>query len=367
MGSSAIEWTDATWNPARGCSRVSPGCERCYAERVAARFSGPRKPFEGFASFRYRTVTEEHRSETGHYISQTDHEMSLGARWTGRVELVPAMLDLPLRWKTPRRIFVNSMSDLFHERLTNEEIAAVFGVMAAALRHTFQILTKRAERMRDWFRWVEREAADDGPPPTVLVETCAANYVDLDQLGEAPWPLPNVHLGVSVETQEYADERIPFLLDTPAALRFLSVEPQLGPIDLTRVDAFKPPPWPASLAGEPKTYLDVLRGEGLRPSWTGVSIESHIDARIGWVIQGGESGPRSRPFDLAWARALRDQCAAAGVPYFFKQAGRVVVASSNGGTARQSSELNRIRSRKGGVLEELPEDLRVRQFPEARP
>jgi len=200
-----ISWTDATWNPVRGCSRVSEGCRNCYAERVAARFSGPGQPYEDLA----------------------DRERK-GSKWTGVVRLIPAHLADPLRWRRPRRIFVNSMSDLFHESLTNEEIAAVFGVMAAAPQHTFQVLTKRARRMREWFEWIGTANLDwlRTYAQRALDPTFTKRYVDRG----TTWPLPNVWIGVSVENQEAADERIPDLVRTPAAVRFLSCEPLLGPV-----------------------------------------------------------------------------------------------------------------------------------------
>lgn len=256
-----IEWTDATWNPVRGCSRVSPGCKHCYAERVAARFCGPGQPYEGLA---FRKVTVDGYGE--------DH---MEPRWTGEVRLIPEHLADPLRWKRPRRIFVNSMSDLFHEKLSNEEIAAVFGVMAAAPQHTFQVLTKRPEGMREFFRWMEGWGYSDYRLDGYLADGGA-------------WPLPNVWLGVSVENQHYADERIPILLDTPAAIRFVSAEPLLGPVDL------------------------------LYSAWNGAESLREM-AGIDWVIVGAESGPGARPMQEDWARSIRDQCAAAGVAFFLKQ------------------------------------------------
>lgn len=220
MNNTSISWTDRTWNPVRGCSRISPGCGGprgaggCYAEVIAARFSGPGQAFEGYAT----------RSP---------------AHWTGRVDLLPEKLAEPLRLRTPQRIFVNSTSDLFHEKLSDLDIAAVFGVMAAAPRHTFQILTKRAERMREWFR---------GGWRTVGSFREHAFYAARDrgvELPGDPWsrkwdgkaPPNNVWLGVSIEDQKTADERIPMLLQTPAALRFVSYEPALGPVDLANISA----------------------------------------------------------------------------------------------------------------------------------
>lgn len=235
---SAIHWTDATWNPVRGCSRVSAGCQNCYAERMAARFTAPDQWGHGYAE---RTPA--------------------GARWTGKVELIPEKLDQPLRWRKPRRIFVNSTSDLFHEDLSAGDIAAVFEVMAACPQHVFQILTKRADRMAAW---------------------CLAYH---------PRALRNVWLGVSVEHQEAVSDRLPALLRTPAAIRFASCEPLLGPLDLA-------------------------------PYLTGMD----------WIIDGGESGPGCRPASLDWFRSIRDQCEAAGVAYFHKQhGGRRMIDKAWGG------------------------------------
>ncbi|HKI18217.1 MAG TPA: phage Gp37/Gp68 family protein [Isosphaeraceae bacterium] len=209
--------------------------------------------------------------------------------WTGRVRETPEKLAEPLSWKKPRMVFVNSMSDLFDYEITPEYIEQIFGVMAYCSRHTFQVLTKRAESMSVWFsRWL---GSYDDP-----LTAC------LDRAGLAPgsprsWPLPNVWLGVSVEDQRRADERIPHLLRTPAAVRFLSVEPMLGPVDLER---------------------SVPCGYYCDPE---VGHVDHYPSLIGidWVIVGGESGPGHRPMNLDWARSIRDQCRAAGVPFFFKQ------------------------------------------------
>ena len=280
---SKIEWTDATWNPIRGCSRVSEGCRNCYAERVAARFSGPGMPYEGLIKF-------------GKPSSVRD------PRWSGEVRMVPEHLAAPLRWRRPRRVFVNSMSDLFHESLTNEQIAAVFGVMAATPRHTYQVLTKRTKRMRAWFEWARRDFTEQqrgiaSAPNTFRAMLDAAFEVlgqpskpVLDAAWRAHdddvWPLPNVWLGVSVENQAAADERIPELLATPAAVRWISAEPLLGPVDFA--------------AASPNAR----------------SLVEDLD----WIVAGCESGPGARPCDVAWLRSLRDQCKTAGVAFFLKQA-----------------------------------------------
>lgn len=276
---SAIEWTDDTWNPVRGCALVSAGCTNCYAMRQAHRFSGEGRPYEGLT-----------RLTSG------------GPVWTGAVRLVPEKLDAPLRWRKPRRVFVNSMSDLFHPGVPFEYVAAVFGVMAATPRHTYQVLTKRPERMAEWFAWY-----DDHRSPTrylhpEIIEHAAVTADRSHRLfraaneaaGKSVWPLPNVWLGVSVEDQATADERIPHLLDTPAVVRFLSCEPLLGPIDLERLD-------------DGSTY------------WTRPA--ERVERQIGWVIVGGESGHGARWMHPDWARGIRDQCIAAGVPFHFKQWG----------------------------------------------
>ena len=318
----SISWTDATWNPIRGCRRTAPagskqsGCGDptgggCYAERQAARFCGEGQAYEGLI-----TLTAN------------------GPRWSGKVKFVAEHLADPLRWRKPRRIFVDSMSDLFYEGFTNEQIAAVFGVMAAAPQHTFQVLTKRADRMRDWFAWFA--TAGDSPGEVLagsleqlakLDDATDPRFVDEEWLvglinvvngvlewrntprpsagsGVPRWPLPNVWPGVSVENQAAANERIPLLLDTPAAIRFLSCEPLLEPVSLTHLRGAGNGTWRDALSGRLHTGPAVLVDE----------------VRVDWVIVGCESGPGARPADVAWFRSLRDQCAAAGVPFFLKQA-----------------------------------------------
>jgi protein gp37 len=234
---SAIEWTDATWNPVTGCTKVSPGCKNCYAERLAARLQamGNRRYRNGFA-----------------------------------VTLHPDQLALPVRWSQPRQIFVNSMSDLYHEAVPEEYIRRVFDVMVRADWHVFQILTKRAERL-------------------------------LELAPRLPWP-PNVWQGVSVENTRYC-WRIEHLQQVPAAVRFISVEPLLGPI--------------------PNLPLEGIH----------------------WVIVGGESGPSHRPMNPSWVREIRDHCLTAGVPFFFKQwGGRTPKAGGrnlDGRTWEETPELRR--------------------------
>jgi protein gp37 len=321
-----IEWTDSTWNPVRGCSRVSAGCENCYAERVAARFSGEGAPYEGLAR-----------------IGKN------GPRWTGKVRMVPGHLADPLRWKRGRKVFVNSMSDLFHEALTNDQIAVVFGVMAATPQHTFQVLTKRAERMRDWFQWISVAAK-----PGAWCANIANKVIPgLRQRGDFDeWPLHNVWLGVSAEDQATANERIPLLLETPAAVRFVSYEPALGPLDL-----FGTPEDPG--VGFAKKSVHSADGPH-GPSEHDVELTP-----VDWVIVGGESGHGARPFDLAWARSIVEQCKAAGAACFFKQAGARPFEGDEGqrcdGEPHEWAWL-KLRDRKGGDLSELPGEW-PREFP----
>ncbi|BDU72935.1 DUF5131 family protein [Mesoterricola silvestris] len=266
-----IVWTDATWNLIRGCSRVSEGCRNCYAERMAARFcSQPGMPYHGLVE-----------SSTG--------------RWTGHVRLVPEQLETPLTWRRPRRVFVNSMSDLFHEDLPFDRIDQVFGIMAACPQHTFQILTKRPERMRDYLAQDRREEW--------AYAGSYGNDLLFDQIDLGPRALPNVWVGVSVENQETADKRIPFLLETLAAVRWLSCEPLLGPVDLSR-----------------EILSDRCGGSYPFP-FLPEDCRTHRIDQLDWVVVGGESGPGARPMHPDWARGLRDQCSAAGVPFLFKQWG----------------------------------------------
>jgi protein gp37 len=263
-----IEWTDATWNPTTGCDQVSPGCDNCYALSMAKRLKAMGSP-------RYRKDGDSKTSGPG--FGLTMH---------------PDALDQPLRWTKPRRIFVNSMSDLFHKDVTDEFLARVFAVMASAPQHTFQVLTKRHARMKSLlnsedFRSAVEQAVVD------LVGYPAADDV-LDPIPLRPfWPLTNVWLGVSVEDQHWANLRIPALLHTPAAVRFLSCEPLLGPV------SFRWAPWVPWINGG---HLDGLTG-------------------VDWIIVGGESGAGSRPMHADWARTIRDQSVEAGVAFHFKQWG----------------------------------------------
>lgn len=288
---SSIEWTDATWNPVTGCSVVSPGCTNCYAMRLA----GGR--------------LQHHPSRAG-----LTTPSKAGPVWNGQVRLNEAMLTDPLRWTRPRRIFVCAHGDLFHEAVPDAWIDQVFAVMALAPHHTFQVLTKRAYRMRAYIRdllMLRRSVYVAALDVTGHGQTPKITYAftGLPDHEVGPWrPLPNVWLGVSAEDQARADERIPDLLATPAAVRFLSAEPLLGPIDLAGML------WRDSVG---LTHRGVLPDKAEPDDfeyWT-----KH--AGIRWVIAGGESGPGARPMHPAWARRIRDDCAAAGVPFHFKQHG----------------------------------------------
>lgn len=321
-----ISWTDQTWNPIRGCSRVSQGCVNCYAESMAARFSGPGQPYEGLARM-----------------------TPSGARWTGEVRLVEEHLADPLRWKRPRRVFVNSMSDLFHEKLAFEDISAVFRTCMFAERHTFQILTKRPGRMLEYVEHVTRRKPAHGP-------------ADGERILGQQWPLPNVWLGVSVEDQKTADERIPLLLQCPAAVRWVSYEPALGPVDFSFPQSLFP-------EGPSRCCYDMDCGcLGMPtdpPPWFFPKGEG-----IDWIVVGGESGPHARPFDLAWARSIVEQCAAAGVACFVKQMGSRPVrrdGASAPGYPPGSIVPLKLHDRAGADPAEWPEDLRVQQFPEGLP
>ena len=283
---SKIEWTDATWNPITGCSVVSPGCRNCYAMRLA----GGRM--------------KDHPSRAG--LTEPGPR---GPVWTGAVRFNAAWLDQPLRWRRPRNIFVVAHGDLFHEAVPDEWIDRVFAVMALAPQHRFQVLTKRPARMLEYMTSIEDarpqmrrpgdstlpagngrlrdETGHEGGWRSALVEGMAQKmWAERNPKGgdPSPWlavhlPLNNVWLGTSAEDQARVDERIPRLLETPAAVRWVSAEPLLGPIQLYHLE------------------------------------------QLDWVVAGGESGPGARPMAVQWARALRDQCVAAGVPYFFKQWG----------------------------------------------
>lgn len=255
MTTTKIEWADLTINPVVGCSKCSPGCENCYAERFAARLA--KNPA---TAPKYAGVVDER------------------GKWTGKPNFdVSCLVSLP---KPPKRIFVGSMCDMFHENVGYEALAHIMGHLALThsnAHHTFLILTKRVDRMLDFFsNWKPHRR------------------------------MSNLWLGVTVCNQAEADAKIPVLLQTPAAKRFVSVEPMLGPVDLTAID------YPSGrMDGAPESgMLDALRGLTMD--------DNPMLPALDWVICGGETGPKARPMHPDWARSLRDQCQAAGVPFFFK-------------------------------------------------
>ncbi len=352
MDRTTISWTQsddgkagATWNPTKGCSCVSPGCANCYAMRIAGRFSGKGRPFEGLV-----TIGKNRR-----------------AIWNGDGGLDHRALTKPLHWRAGRRVFVDSMSDLFYERFTDDEIAAVYAVMAASQHHTFQLLTKRARRMRGWYQGMLADAMVDGGRydqeeadrralceshgftihPTMpatwtnraVFEHGVKAAPELDKVQERPWlpwPLPNLWLGVSVEDRKHGLPRIDELREIPAAIRFLSIEPlleDLGEVDFNGID---------------------------------------------WVIVGCESGPGARTCDLDWIRSIRDQALNAGKAFFLKQAVRrhdedgFLVDESTVGIGRGSKQNGHVGMRRGkgagGRVVELPylDGVQHKAFPIAR-
>lgn len=264
---SKIEWTDASWGPVTGCEKTSAGCKFCYAER-----DWPR-------------------------LSANPATIYFGRKFTD-VRCHPERLDQPLRWQKPRKIFVNSMSDLFHPDVPFDFIDQVFAVMALAPRHTFQILTKRPERMLQYLSMEDERRQKIAGWIKGNLKRCFPENAYLNT-----WPLPNVWLGVSIENQEAADKRIPLLLQVPASVRWLSIEPLIGPVSLR--------------------WLAAWNGKGFKPD---ANETDHLDGLrcLDWVVVGGESGHKARPMHPDWARNLRDQCKEAGVPFNFKQWGEWV-------------------------------------------
>jgi len=258
MSKTSIGWTEHTWNPLVGCTRHSAGCDKCYAFTMTKRLAAMgQKNYMGLTG-------------NGHF--------------NGVVRTLPEVLQVPMRRKKPTMYFVNSMSDLFHKAVPEDFIDQVFAVMASCPQHIFQVLTKRADRMAEYMCNLQR---------LDLIYDQWYSVNDQSACAEA-WPLPNVWLGTSVENQEQADLRIPHLLKVPAAVKFLSCEPLLGPVDL----------WGANYRNPNGGYTGAVT------SWPG---------GVNWVIAGAESGHGARPMSLDWVRDLRDQCQAAVVPFFFKQ------------------------------------------------
>jgi protein gp37 len=315
MTDTKIQWTSATWNPTTGCDRVSPGCDNCYALTLAKRL-------KGMGQAKYQTDGDPRTSGPGFGVAM--HEDAL---------------DAPLHWRRPRRVFVNSMSDLFHPRISDAFIADVWAVMARTPQHTYQVLTKRAPRMASL---IPDEDRDGGH----RIQAAATTEVGAQALYDAGWPLPNVHLGVSVEDQQRADERVWRLRGTLAAVRFLSCEPLLGSVNLDSL-----------LDGGTRLDGDPQRSSALTepcPTCGGWGVDCGIDDYhftrrrdgLDWVIIGGESGPGARPMDLDWARSLVEQCRRAGVAVFVKQLG------SRWGKSHHD-------------IDTWPADLQVREWPKS--
>jgi protein gp37 len=341
VGETSIEWSQFTVNPIRArpknkpgarsghyCEKVSPGCKNCYSSSFQPRFGMPR--FE-------------------------DAEID-----DLEVYLDPEVLRQVLRRRQPTKFFWCSMTDVFGRWVPDEWIAACFGVMAATPHHTHQVLTKRAERLPQWFEWIKGQCFTGNPflqDSYALCSTCAFLTQDVAGIdvqkesrspiaGRAAWPLSNVHVGVSVETQEYADLRIPLLRKVPAAVKFVSAEPLLGPVNIFDVDQED---------GDYGPGWDLKHVEHRTDYGTGVEHDVDAQTGIDWVIVGGESGNRARDCDLAWMRSLVRQCQRAQVPVLVKQLGARPV---DGG------QLIQLRgSKKGGDIEEFPNELRVREFP----
>lgn len=269
-----IEWTDATWNPITGCTLVSNGCTNCYAATLAA------------------TRLRNHSSRKG--LARQNAEGV--AKFTGEVRFNEQWLDQPLKMKKARMIFVCAHGDLFHEDVPEEWIYKIFAVMAMSPQHTFQVLTKRPERMH-------RYMSSPTMPGAVWGWMGDIDHKRFVENARMPWPLPNVWLGTSVEDQETAEKRIPHLLAAPAALRFLSCEPLLGEIDLCNL----------KMEGTERT-LNAFTGLDSK----GVA---HFDDGVEWLIAGGESGSHARPINRNWVRLFRDHCAEYEVPFHFKQWG----------------------------------------------
>jgi protein gp37 len=376
-----IQWTDETWNPTVGCDRISPGCARCYAKDLH---------------------DKRHKAHLAGKAMAPQYAQPFEV-----LQTIASRLDAPLRWRKPRKVFVNSVSDLFHEAVPDAFIAEVFGVMAVCgarepgapersgqfggkysperlwydLKgpHTFQVLTKRPRRALHLltsrrfradvasaaYRWAHNQR-DAGYLAHQIGEK--AEYERCYDPGRM-WPLSNVWLGVSVENQHFADERIPLLLQTPAAVRFISAEPLLGAVDLNALpDPKGDPSWDASAL------------HGLRECAFGAEVSREEIASLDWVIVGGESGKGARPCATEWIGSLVAQCRAAAVPVFVKQLGAYVVSEERTASLDHFSDPASpklllapngeawawragLRDSHGGDPSEWPEDLRVREFP----
>jgi len=282
-----IEWADATVNAINGCTLVSEGCRHCYAARLAA------------------TRMQHHPSRAGLARVNAAGE----AKFTGEVRLNETALRMPLSWRKPRAIFWNAHGDTFHENVPDDWIDRMMAVIALTPQHRHMVLTKRPERAR---RYLDRMTDDYSGDPSEwgfrfggAARRVGATLTNSLEAGFRSWPLSNLWLGTSIEDQATADARIPHLLATPAAVRFVSAEPLLGPVDLTRIAGRN------ALTGKPFS----------RSAWSGLPFTDAPFPSLNWLIVGGESGPHARPANPQWFRDLRDQCVAAGVAFHFKQWG----------------------------------------------
>lgn len=347
--STGIQWTDETWNIVVGCHQISPGCAHCYAKQAHD------KRHAAFKAGKLQNVPQY--------------------AWPFEVvQLKPERLHHPIIWKQPRRIFVNSVADLFHDDVPFAFVDRVWAVMSLTPRHTFQILTKRPARMFDYFdkhftrHKVAALASEFSGRRDGALGTCDHDVCN------APFPLPNVWLGVSVENQRFADERIPLLLRTPAAVRFLSCEPLLGPVNLRRIGVGARGDDHDALLGWRTRYGYKAR----TPDECSISVTSEGCARIDWVILGGESGAQARPFDIRWAAKIVADCKAAGVPAFVKQMGDMPMEPHADWSARGTTRLLNARNHSrvpadyvplkfngahGDQIDEWPAELRVREWP----
>lgn len=319
--STNIEWTEDVWNPLAGCNEISPGCLHCYAATMAHRLA---------AMAQADIAAGRDPGSKRKYIGTTKKLDNGKIVWTGKVNLDPDALQEPLKRKKPTTYFVNSMSDLFHEDVPDEFIRRAFAVMSFAGQHTFQVLTKRARRLAQWFSNKENSLSAcqaefcvrDGDVSGLISNTRAINGTHGKAVGDGNyWPLPNVWLGVSVEDQKRLIDRWEFLRNTPAMIRFFSAEPLLGPLNM-------------------RPIFDCM-------------------TKPDWVIAGGESGHGARPCNVQWIRDIVQQCKAAGVPVFVKQLGGNVTAQGLEGRIS-------FRHSKGGDMAEWSEDLRVREMPERK-
>ena len=334
MGKTKIGWTEEVWNPTRGCSLKSPGCVNCYAMRQARRMDVPGGHYEGLTVLGPK-----------------------GPLWSGRVELAPpTVLAQPLSWRKPRVVFVNSMSDLFHEGLDYADVAGILGIMVKAQPSVFQVLTKRADRMLDFQRWLVATAEswhdldDEFDIVDALGEVMRHNanrllegYAEIDVLHmEGYWPLPNVWWGISTENQATLDERLPYLEKIHGVVRFLSCEPLLEGLSF----------WP-------KHTVEQMAAGHKNGSFYPTRLH-HVD----WVIVGGESGYGARRFHIEWLRGIVNQCSEVGVPVYAKQLGLRPYHRLRPG--EDHMRRLKLKDRKGEDVSEWPAKVpRCRDFPPA--